>query len=145
MRLDNHSQELSPGRLFIHGQLNDPMTGGPLYCRILSFDAAWVEYEPIYHREDGSERLGSPRRLPIEGFLEETFGGWYQGTWPPPAILRAPRGLPVPVDPRTIGERPAGSCPADLLAFLRAAECGPIAGLLLDEVRVVGGISRAAR
>src|SRR3984893_12411886 len=103
MRLDNHSQELSPGRLFIHGQLNDPMTGGPLYCRILSFDAAWVEYEPIYHREDGSERLGSPRRLPIEGFLEETFGGWYEGTWPPPAIVRGARqGLPVPMDP---GER----------------------------------------
>ena len=60
MRLDNDSEELSPGRLFIHGRLNDPMTGGPLYCRILSFDAAWVEYEPIYHREDGSERLRSP-------------------------------------------------------------------------------------
>ena len=110
MRLDNDSEELSPGRLFIHGQLNDPMTGGPLYCRILSFDAAWVKYEPIYHREDGSERLGSPRRLPIEGFLEETFGGWYRGTWPPPAILGAPRpGLPVPMDPRKIGSRPAGS------------------------------------
>jgi hypothetical protein len=65
MRLDNLSEELLPGRLFIHGQLNDPMTGGPLYCRILSFDGALVEYEPIYHREDGSERLGSPRRLPI--------------------------------------------------------------------------------
>ena len=46
------------------------MTGGPLYCRILSFDRAWVEYEPIYHREDGSERIGSPRRLPIGGFIE---------------------------------------------------------------------------
>ena len=85
MRLENNSDELSPGRLFIHGQLNDPMTGGPLYCRILSFDAAWVEYEPIYHREDGSERLGSPPRLPIGGFFEETFGGWYEGTWAPPA------------------------------------------------------------
>jgi hypothetical protein len=60
MRLDNDSDELSQGRLFIHGRLNDPMTGGPLYCRVLSFDAAWVEYEPIYHREDGSERLRSP-------------------------------------------------------------------------------------
>ena len=70
MRLDHDSDELSPGRLFIHGRLNDPMTGGPLYCRILSFDAAWVEYEPIYHREDGSERIGSLRRLPIGGFLE---------------------------------------------------------------------------
>ncbi|MDQ6744107.1 MAG: hypothetical protein M3072_14695 [Candidatus Dormibacteraeota bacterium] len=110
MRLDNDPDELSPGRLFIHGQLNDPMTGGPLYCRILSFDGAFVEYEPIYHREDGSERLGSPRRLPIEGFFGETFGGWYRGSWPPPAILRAPRqGLPVPMDPRKIGGRPAGS------------------------------------
>jgi hypothetical protein len=63
----------------------------------------------LYHREDGSERLGSPRRLPIEGFLEETFGGWYEGTWPPPAIVRARAGLPVPMDPRKIGGRPAGS------------------------------------
>jgi hypothetical protein len=51
MRLDNDSDEVSAGRLFIHGRLNDPMTGGPLCCRVLSFDAAWVEYEPIYHRE----------------------------------------------------------------------------------------------
>src|ERR1700694_2387102 len=51
MRLDNDSDELSPGRLFIHGRLNDPMTGGPLYCRVLSFDDSWVQYEPIYHRE----------------------------------------------------------------------------------------------
>src|SRR5438445_1110451 len=97
MRLDNDSDELSSGRLFIHGRLNDPMTGGPLYCRVLSFDAAWVKYEPIYHREDGSERLGTPRQLPIEGLLKETFGGWYQGSWPPPAILKAPRGLSVPM------------------------------------------------
>jgi hypothetical protein len=33
MRLDNDSDELSLGRLFIYGQLNDPMTGGPLHCR----------------------------------------------------------------------------------------------------------------
>jgi hypothetical protein len=30
----DHSDELSPGRLFIPGRLNDPMTGGLLYCRI---------------------------------------------------------------------------------------------------------------
>jgi hypothetical protein len=29
------------------------MTGGPLYCRIRSFDGSQVEYEEIYHREDG--------------------------------------------------------------------------------------------
>src|SRR5919201_5967066 len=106
MGLDNHSAELTPGRLFIHGRLSDPLTGGPHYCRILAFDGAFVEYEPIYHREDGSERLGSPRRLPLAGFLQAVFGGWYEGTWPPPAILRAPRpGLPVPMDPRKIGSR----------------------------------------
>src|SRR3981081_3627819 len=105
MRLDNDSDGLSAGRRSTHGRLNDPMTGGPLYCRILSLDAAWVEYEPVYHREDGSERIGSPRRLRVEGFLEETFGGWSRGSWPPPAILRAPRGLPVPMDPRKIGVR----------------------------------------
>jgi hypothetical protein len=31
--------------------------------------APWSSYEPIYHREDGSERIGSPRRLPIGGFI----------------------------------------------------------------------------
>jgi hypothetical protein len=108
MRLGNDSDELSIGRLFIHGQLNDPMTGGPLYCRILSYDGAWVEYEPIYHREDGSERIGSPWRLPIGHFIEGTFGQWYEGTSPPPAIVRAPGGEPVPMDPRKIGGRPAG-------------------------------------
>ena len=35
--MENPSQELRPGLLFIHGLLNDPMTGGPLYCRILAF------------------------------------------------------------------------------------------------------------
>ena len=109
MRLENPSDELIPGRIFIHGQLNEPMTGGPLYCRVLAFNGALVEYEPIYHREDGSERLGTPRRLPIAGFIEDTFGGWYEGTWPPPAIVRARRGQPVPLDPRKIGGRPAGS------------------------------------
>src|SRR5207248_11572571 len=125
MRLDNDSEELSPGRLFIHGRLNDPMTGGPLYCRILSFDPAWVKYEPIYHREDGSERLGSPRRLPSEGFLEETFGGWYEGTCAPAAILRARAGLPVPVDRRKIGSRPAGSQPLRPARGERAGSAAP--------------------
>ncbi len=109
MRLDNDYDELSPGRLFIHGRLNDSMSGGPLYCRLRAFDGAEVEYEEIYHREDGSERIGSPRRLPIQFFIEETFGGWYTRTSPPPAPARAPRGLPVPMDPRKIGDRPAGS------------------------------------
>ena len=109
MRLDNPYDELSPGRLFTHGQLNDPMTGGPLYCRLRAFDGAEVEYEEIYHREDGSERIGRPRRLPIQIFIEETFGGCYPRTSPPPAPARAPRGLPVPMDPRKIGGRPAGS------------------------------------
>jgi hypothetical protein len=85
------------------------MTGGPLYCRIRSFDGSQVEYEEIYHREDGSERIGSPWRLPIGAFIEETFGGWYEGSWPPPAPARAPRGQPVPLDPRKIGGRPPGS------------------------------------
>ena len=57
MRLANHSDELSPGRLFIHARLNDPMTGGPLHYRILGVEGDSVEYEEIYHREDGSERL----------------------------------------------------------------------------------------
>jgi hypothetical protein len=50
------------------------MTGGPLYCRIRAFDGALVEFETIYHREGGSERIGRPSRMPIEGFIEVTFG-----------------------------------------------------------------------
>src|ERR1700737_3746407 len=109
MRLDHHSDELSPGRLFIHARLNDPMTGGPLYCRIRGVEGDLVEYEEIYHREDGSERIGAPWRRPIGGFIEGTFGGWYQGSSPPPAAPMRPRGQPVPMDPRKIGGRPAGS------------------------------------
>jgi hypothetical protein len=33
--------------------------------------------------------------VPIGGFFEETFGGWYEGTWPPPAIVRACGGPSV--------------------------------------------------
>jgi hypothetical protein len=40
MRPKNPSNELSPGGLFIHGQVNAQMAGGPLYCRIRSFDGA---------------------------------------------------------------------------------------------------------
>jgi hypothetical protein len=109
MSWEEDLDELSSGRLFIHGRLNDPMTGGPLYCRIRSFDGSLVEYEAIYHREDRSERIGSPWRLPIGGFIEEIFGGWYIGPWPPPAPRQAPRGQPVPMDPRKMGGRPAGS------------------------------------
>jgi len=58
--MENPSDQLRPGRLFIHGRLNDPITGGPLYCRIRAFEGDLVEYETIYHREDGSERICSP-------------------------------------------------------------------------------------
>ena len=60
MKLESNSDELSPGRLFVHARLNDPLTGGPLYCRIRSVDGTLVEYEEIYHHQDGSERIGSP-------------------------------------------------------------------------------------
>jgi hypothetical protein len=109
MRLDNDLDELSPSRLFIHRRLNDPMTGGPLYCRIRAFEGDLVEYETIYHREDGSERIGSAHQLPLEGFLELSFGRWYEGSSAPPAAPRRPRGQAVPLDPRKIRGRPAGS------------------------------------
>ena len=67
--MENPSHELRPGRLFIHGRLNDPMTGGPLYCRILAFEGGRVEFQTIYHCEDGSERVTKPSRLPLDGFL----------------------------------------------------------------------------
>ena len=90
--MENPSQELRPGRLFIHGRLNDPITGGPLYCRIRAFEAGRVEFETIYHREDGSERIGKPSRLPLDGFLELSFGRWYEGSSPLPAAPTRPRG-----------------------------------------------------
>jgi hypothetical protein len=107
--MENPSDELVPGRLFIHGRLNDPITGGPLYCRIRAFQGDLVEYETIYHREDGSERIPKPSRLPLDGFLELVFGRWYERSSPPPVAPTKPRGQPVPLDPRKIGSRPAGS------------------------------------
>jgi hypothetical protein len=85
------------------------MTGGPLYCRIRAFDGALIEFETIYHRKGSSELIGRPSRMPIEGFLEMTFGRWYEGSSPPPAASRKRRGQPVPMDPQEIGGRPAGS------------------------------------
>jgi hypothetical protein len=55
----------------------------------------------IYHRDDGSERIASPRRLSLEGFLELSFAHWYEGSWPPPAVPTRPRGQPVPLDGRS--------------------------------------------
>jgi hypothetical protein len=107
--MEKPSQELRPGRLFIRARLNDPITGGPLYCRILAFEGDLVEYEMIYHREDGSERIPKPSRMPLDGFLKLVFGRWYEGSSPPPAAPTRPRGQPVPLDPRKIGSRPAGS------------------------------------
>jgi hypothetical protein len=107
--MENPSQELRPGRLFIHGRLNDPITGGALYCRIRAFEGDLVEYETIYHREDGSERIPRPSPLPLDGFLQLSFGRWYEGSSPPPAAPTRPRGQRVPLDPRKIGSQPAGS------------------------------------
>jgi hypothetical protein len=72
-------------------------------------DGALVEFETIYHREGGSERIGRPSRMPIQGCLDVTFGRWHEGSSPPPAAPRKRRGQPVPMDPRKIGCRPAGS------------------------------------
>jgi hypothetical protein len=107
--MENPSDELRPGRLFTHGRLNDPMTGAPLYCRARALQGNLVKYEEIYHWEDGSERIGTPYRLPVDGFLELSFGRWYEGRSPPPAPATRQRGQPVPLDPRKIGGRPARS------------------------------------
>src|SRR6202171_5947800 len=88
------------GRLFVHRHLNDPTTGGPLYCRVRGVEVGLVEYEVIHHQDDGSERIGSPWRLPIEHFVEATFGGWYEGTTPPTAIPRGGEGSPGAFPPR---------------------------------------------
>jgi hypothetical protein len=107
--MKNASDEFRPGRLFVHGRLNDPITGGPLYCRVRALEDNLVEYEEIYHRDDGSERIGTPCRLPLDGFLELSFGRWYEGSSPPPAATTRLRGRPVPLGPRKIGSRAAGS------------------------------------
>jgi hypothetical protein len=101
--------EARPGRLFVHAQLTDPGTGGPLYCRVRAVEGELIEYEMIHHRDDGSERIGSPWRVTSGHFVASTFGRWCEGSSPPPAIARAPGGEPVPMDPRKIGGRPAGS------------------------------------
>jgi hypothetical protein len=51
-----------------------------------------VGHEPIYHREDGSERIEGPKRLPFGGFFQETSGGWDEGTPPPRATVGEPPG-----------------------------------------------------
>jgi hypothetical protein len=117
MRLDNPYDELSPGRLFTHGQLNDPMSGGPLYCRLRGFDGAEVEYEEIYHREDGSERIGSPRRLPIQFFIEETFGA---GTREPRHRRRRRERHAVCRCPWTLGRSEAGQLGPDRFGIASA-------------------------
>jgi hypothetical protein len=50
----------------------------PALCRIRAFDGALIEFETIYHRKGSSELIGRPSRMPIEGFLEMTFGRWYE-------------------------------------------------------------------
>jgi hypothetical protein len=102
--MEDPSAELRPGRLFIRARLNDPLTGGPLYCRIRAFQGDVVEYETIYHREDGSERIPKPSRMPLDGFLELVFDRWCEGrSPPPPPAPTRPGGQPVPLDPRKIG------------------------------------------
>jgi hypothetical protein len=87
------------------------LTGGLLYCRIRAFEGDLVEFETIYQRDDGSERIGKPSRLPLDGFLELSFGRWYEGSSPPTAAPTRPRGQPVPLDPRKIGGTPRASQP----------------------------------
>ena len=62
------------------------MTGGLLSCRIRAFEGDLVEFETIYHRDHGSEPIGKPSRLPLDGFLELSFGRWDEGSSPPPAV-----------------------------------------------------------
>jgi len=57
----------------------------------------------LYQHDGGSERTGTPSRVPLQAFPERTFGGWYEGSSPPPAAPTRPRGQPVPLDPRKIG------------------------------------------
>ena len=87
------------------GSLTTPMTGGPLFCRIRALMGTLAGYEEIYHRGDGSDRIGSRRRLPIQFFVEETFRGWYARTSPP---RRWGSGLSVCRCPLTHGRSAIG-------------------------------------
>lgn len=100
--------EARPGRLFVHARLSDPGTGGPLYCRVRAVEGQLIEYEMIHHRDDGSERIGSPWRVPRR-YFGETFGGWYEGVAPPAVVPRPRSGEPVRLDPKKVGGRPQGS------------------------------------
>jgi len=62
MRLNNDSNELSTGRLFIHGRLTDPMTGGPLYCRILSYRPTRALPRPAAQRAGPAETPQGTKR-----------------------------------------------------------------------------------
>ena len=61
----------SGGALVVLDRANGRIVGSSRYAH-LTLDGAEVEYEEIYHREDGSERIGSPRRLPVHFFIEES-------------------------------------------------------------------------
>jgi hypothetical protein len=98
-----------PGRLFVHAKLTDPGRGGPLYCRVRAVEKELIEYEMIHHRDDGSERIGSPWRVPRDYFEGSAFGGWYEGTTPPAVVPQPRQGQSVPLDPRKIGGRATGS------------------------------------
>ena len=71
--MENPSQELRPGRLFIRARLNDPVTGGPLCCRIPACEGKLVEYETIYHHDGGLQQTATPWRLRLQAFPERSF------------------------------------------------------------------------
>jgi hypothetical protein len=75
--VENHYESSNQAGCSPTGSLTTPMTGGPLYCRIRAFDGYPGRVRKDLPREDGSERIGSRRRLPIQFFVEETFEGWY--------------------------------------------------------------------
>lgn len=70
--METPPDELRLGRLFMHGRLNDPLTGGQLYCRIRALEGNLVETRrsttvqmaPSGSAQPGGCRLRASSRTP---------------------------------------------------------------------------------
>ncbi len=101
--------ELRPGRLFTHRRLSDAHNSGPVYCRLIGWDAAkrLVIFTMIRRPPDAPAQNGEPWRMPVNYFFERCLGGWYQGEVPPAAPRRP--GLRPPLPQRRDGSSVPGS------------------------------------
>jgi hypothetical protein len=102
----DRSLELAVGRLFVHAVLADPVTAGPLFGRVLTWDDRRVTYELLHRDPDGTGRVTAPWQEPIPAFLEATLGRWHDG--PLPAARAPSAGYDPPMSPRKPGSSGPG-------------------------------------